>query len=491
MPSNDRLSWRGKWQAAPLEQETPDDCGRSSPLYPLQDGSVTEHFIPMIVTGDQWTKLLDCVQIGAATIYPDERENIISVFLNSVECYMDLCALIAQCIDEADEGSVLYDALNQWLAENGYVGSNASGSVGGTLAEIISCDPDNIFATTLQLVQLFNAVSSDLYDRVELTANQAAAFGALFELVPPIGQVIEVAEVIATQLVVSYDASYNVTLEQDLACRWFCLMLDNDCVLTLDMLLDDLADLMTEPISLAGDFEDAIDFLLGQQWSGDKVVYATFAALLVVIKYGSSWLGMTFVRLQRTLAAIANDTNSDWTVLCDECVNTWCYTFDFSASDGGWHVYDASGAPGDQFFGTYDAPGGGWVSTQVLATSPYNRRGTLIEVDFVATEITEVEMVYDMSYGATAVPNVPNTVIRLIDAGTVVADEVVLNTPPEGEGVVSKLEIPSGATGAKINIGGLCGARDDGSTTDPGGEMKIKSVTVRGKGTNPFGSDNC
>lgn len=460
-----KLSWHGLWVDAPLEKPVPDSVPieEYNPLYPLQDGQ-NEHFIPMMISGDDWSVLFSCIVVGANTIYPDDNENVVWKWLRFVENYMDLCTLIAQCINEAVPGTVLYDALQQWGAEygaNNFTGENLNT---GDLTTSLPCNPDNVFATTLQLVQLLNTYTTDVYDRVDLSVNQAAAISALLELVPPIGQVIEVVEVILNQLLVSYAASYDQALEGSLACRWFCLVLENDCQLTVQDLITDLGDLLGGKPDLSGTFELAVNWMLGQQWQGDRVVYASFAVLLITIEYGARWAGLDFVRFERALRAIVNDTNPDWNALCDECSQVWCYTWDFTNNNGtqGWLVSQGRGTyTPNGFAGTFQNNN---ERSFLYITAPKNG----------FYDVTECTIEYQMLNGAGGAFNrrwvVSGGLVSAGGGGLGTDLSYTFTVTPERNTDRADVSICSGSVD---------------------GDVLLRRVTIKGVGENPYGDTNC
>jgi hypothetical protein len=146
---------------------------------------------------------------------------------------------------------------------------------------------------------------------------------------------------------------------------------------------------------------------------------------------------------------------------CSACACEWCYTFDFTASDGGWHVL--TGAPG-----TYSA-GVGWIGTYV---SPTNISSLRIAIDFTTTVISQ----YEVTYSVAGPGSMEGTgFLRLRDSGATVFSGDVDGNP--------------GTYTHHFDTSGNADAAWAGS--DSASDQTITRITLHGLGTNPFGDDNC
>jgi len=169
------------------------------------------------------------------------------------------------------------------------------------------------------------------------------------------------------------------------------------------------------------------------------------------------------------LAAIGTSTGD-----CSACGCLWCYTFDFEASDGGW----ISAGEG---LGTYD-PGVGW-RTQFGVLSDGNGY-TILELQLAfAAEIKSVDVSVQVTE-ASAHPYPSNWIYATTNVGTIITSG---GTPGVGSYVVNWTgdQTVTGINFLQVSAGYINGA------SDPGGIVILKTVTIRGLGTNPFGSDNC
>jgi len=146
---------------------------------------------------------------------------------------------------------------------------------------------------------------------------------------------------------------------------------------------------------------------------------------------------------------------------CSACECEWCFTFDFTASDGGWHIL--TGAPG-----TY-VPGVGWQGTYV---SPTNISSLRMAIDFTETVISQYDVDYTVgSEGSMA----GDGFLRLRDSGSTVFSGDVNGNP--------------GTYHYHFDVSGNADAAWAGS--DSAGTQTVTRITLHGLGTNPFGDDNC
>jgi hypothetical protein len=159
---------------------------------------------------------------------------------------------------------------------------------------------------------------------------------------------------------------------------------------------------------------------------------------------------------------------------CSGCACAWCYTFDFEASDGDWIGADAG-------LGTYEL-GVGWKSTFAVLGDGNGYRIIQLQRAF-AGEITSIHVAAQVvdpgshPYPSNWVYCTTNIGAVITSGGTPAAGTYVLNFTGD--------QTVTGITYLQVSAGFINGA------SDPGGEVVLKTVTIRGIGDNPFGADNC
>jgi hypothetical protein len=169
-------------------------------------------------------------------------------------------------------------------------------------------------------------------------------------------------------------------------------------------------------------------------------------------------IGIENLRAMQNVAVLDN-------VDCSGC-GTWCYTWDFSASDGGWtNVYTG-------LYGTHT--GGQWQ-----ATTSGGGNALIIHKTFTAATITQIEI----WYGTLTVDTTSPREIQLGHAG-----------PAVFTGFLGTAANPP-ITNRAFGVGSIVG--DElviNLESGPAGNVSwgtVQRVTIRGVGTSPFGASNC
>lgn len=180
----------------------------------------------------------------------------------------------------------------------------------------------------------------------------------------------------------------------------------------------------------------------------------------------------------------ANGTLTFNVEVCNNATVEWCYTTDFSTSTGSFVACGDCGLTN----GAWSA-GSGWVNTDGADTGGDWWRGVDIERVFAATTITHLDMLYDVAgsgYG-TFVPVVAEVRVR-DGSGTQHQTDLSSTTITDGDHQLLTLD-GSFAGIVKINLD----LHSSWQTTSGAlvGSVLIRRMTVRGTGTNPFGSSNC
>jgi len=186
------------------------------------------------------------------------------------------------------------------------------------------------------------------------------------------------------------------------------------------------------------------------------------------------------------LAGAKDITSGD----CTEC-NEWCHTFDFSTGPLGWvairETPNYHSAPG-----VHD--GTKWVNTLGVDTSGAYGHCIMLGLQFALSEITGVSIVYDRTNGQfTSQIYAERWLTNNWDSGVALGTktQIKANLSPGTAGT----NLPLSVTGDWANVRSLtltCFASNRAfAVPSPVGSCAIKSITITGKGTNPFGFSNC
>lgn len=310
-----------------------------------------ENLILLTVTLDEWKKLLSSVYTGADICYPDESDNVRWILLRAVEQPMDACAWLTNLIETCDDvreaitgvlnnainnNPTTQDALENWLFSDTEVlnrlderfaipvltPQNAAMNI--MLAE--ACDPDFIFNQVTTLVDLLDALASDVHEAIEVGTNQFERWAILTSALPGVGQVIPADEGFAmvNQLVEElwedYIGAYDASLRNDIRCEIFCLA-QNDCTLSLDMVIayyeGKVGGLSLEdPVAL---LNDIFSFIANGDFPGDLPVYIMHLLVLALIRAAQDVFGIDFTNMYLEVMAAGDTPNNDWETICPDC----------------------------------------------------------------------------------------------------------------------------------------------------------------------------
>jgi len=170
------------------------------------------------------------------------------------------------------------------------------------------------------------------------------------------------------------------------------------------------------------------------------------------------------------LAALGTSTGD-----CDDCGCAWCYTFDFETTDGDF-------LPADAGLGTY-VSAQGWTSTFAVLGDGNGYRIIQLQRAFTG-HIQSVDLVVQLtSSGAPGYPS--NWVYVTTNVSPIITSGGTPGTAGDYPFNWSGDQDVTGITYIQISAGFGSGG------FDPGGEVILKTITLRGTGDNPFGADNC
>jgi len=216
-----------------------------------------------------------------------------------------------------------------------------------------TCDLDVLWAQCLAIIQYTNRAIVDVLERVEVATNVVELVGLVGEI-PVLGFLAQqFGSELATEtinyyqeaILEGYQAQYDETVENALACQLFCLA-RADCVLSVDLIfsvfVSNCASLIPET---PGDLVDLIEIMAGIDFDGTEVVnvcmyFAWSTALLAQFFFGENLANDALTLL---LGLAVNDASDDWELLCD-CDD--CVDFPFATAPYDWEIINGSYALG-------------------------------------------------------------------------------------------------------------------------------------------------
>lgn len=173
---------------------------------------------------------------------------------------------------------------------------------------------------------------------------------------------------------------------------------------------------------------------------------------------------------------------------CPDCDDTWCVTFDFSEGMLNWNVVPLTGFT-PAYLGEYSS--GAWQKTYVTTNGsgspPLYTFGVFIRRPLIApTVITEISMTYDYAWGnSSGVGQQRRSTILGLNGGAGVVDyEGLIGSESSGSGKVRTWTGEQEMTEIQLRVDSDYFRGTSGQWTT--GTARIHSVTICGKGENPF-----
>lgn len=314
-------------------------------------------YLPFKFTDETFVKVLSALSVGANVIYGDGGRAVIWEFLRNVEYPVTICEQIILCIetDEDVRAALREFVINDQAIRDAIQEISAMGLpiTDGMASETVvgTDDYDALFGAITYLVDTMNGANEDLYEAIEASSNNRETGQILFEAIPvfetlPFDEISEYIDTLVSSVAENYAAEYTTTPETGMRdrirCGLFCLARDNGNSLSWD----DIAEYFWRQVSFErGSFvnviEDFVNFFTTGSWSGDEIVYISFANIASVLSGAQVFSGMTFPGLKTLMELGLNDPDPDWEILCTECPpeNEWIEN-DFSTGNmHDWAIY--------------------------------------------------------------------------------------------------------------------------------------------------------
>lgn len=406
----------------------------------------------------------------------------------SDESCIDLCQMISDCIagnQTIQQQISFYSGYPSITAETeevaDYLMTDLLEGQG-----VVSCDINSIFGATTQLTDFLNMLSVDLLEIFtgafavpERLADVISAIPVVETL--PLDEILEFTAKMAQQIENSYNSAYDSQIRDDFRCDLRCLVIENDCQLSLELARNYFYDKLETAITKT-DFLQIVNDIIANNWLGEQSIYLLHFMILQTIIFGGEILGIDVNRIARQVATFFNDPDSDWEVLCDDCPDYWTSVIDFSNAQYFSHFLQ-SVAWTPREWGVYDGGDGQWEATN--ATSTFNNvKGISIGITFDPVVVQSVRIEYDAVRGNWAGHSSDENYIQLtqypsdtIETGVMIDNLVTGNDQQKIYDVITINPVDF----LVLNI------RCDISTkpTSAIGTLNLKRVIINGTGTKP------
>lgn len=449
-----------------LTQDSPDEFISGEP----QSDTSCNWFV-ITLDDSEKRKFTSALLAGFDLLYPDEFVYLFQLWLQPTEfpntfpdnaigaCNpVDLCQLILQCIQDTPElqSEIARLSLGSGVNPDGIAIEEILDS--NILVDNTGCDNDQLFGAVTGMVDLLNSIAEDTIDIWNNNVNAVARVGDLIESIPIVGEAplddaLQFAETILQDLADAYDSAWTVALRDEIRCELFCLFQLNDCNFSVRDAFNFFNSKLTTQLTLT-DVNSFVSLMLTQSATGEALVYAYFSFVLGTLAYGSEVIGFDIDKFSKSLSAMFNDPDSDWSILCDSC--GWQQTFIFEDSDEGWTI--TKGVVDDEY-----------IDSELTVFPGDDEQDIDITISFTSTTITYVSI---ETYRSALRP-VPSTnnLILFDNAGSLeqwLIENTTTDQTVEWEG-------------SKAMTSLRCR-----TLAEETADLRLYKIVVRGDGTNPF-----
>ena len=364
--------------------------------------SSDDNHLLLTVTSYEYMRMLSALLNGAYTTYPNDYLNVIYPLIKAGK--VEFCEAVISCIESDSD---VQTAINNAVKYE-YYDINQPERISILESDLlsgqgqVSCDLDNLFGASTQLVDLLNTISSDVLELFETAFATPSRIGDVIEAIPVIGELpfddaLQLLEKLSQQVKSAYDAAYDSQLRDDFRCDIFCIAQGNSCQMTIEDVRNYFKDQISVDVSDVVSFATLINDIIANNWVGLQSVYMMHWFILDAVVFGTEVLGIDVNRIIDQISIFYNDPDSDHTILCDPCSNTWESTFDFVADEQGWVLADSGSGWSPQTRGVWSS--GQWDDGDACSSSQCIR-GVHIEFDnFDPSQIDEIEILYTMTRG--------------------------------------------------------------------------------------------
>lgn len=345
----------------------------------------------------RWTSELGTAQPDRSSIA--ER---LAYKLSGTNC-IDFCQMMIDCLNDPESG--VAEAFAAVLgSEPASLQRGSSQLQNGTSLMGVSnptCDLDILFGQCLQLVEYMDTQHEDLFEIIEVVSNSSELISQVFgggsgRTAATIDLMLTWLTFVQNSIAENYSAQITQTYKEELACEWFCLARDNNCVLTPDILFSTMQARLNSQITIQSFIEETLDFLISGAWSGQEIADFMFFAQFAIRAQVGVWIGeVAWYDIKFRMAVFANDPNSDWTLLCTNCQWVWESTFEDDQNI--WSPFNNVGE--DEAIWT---EGVGYTSADAQNAADTWSRLIFIETSTFTglAEITQVQFEYSLTKGS-------------------------------------------------------------------------------------------
>ncbi len=252
-------------------------------------------------------------------------------------CADEICELITTAIEDcADvQGAIIILAGQQgWSAETGNLDNvlPLSARAENLLPDGYTCDNDHRYGMAVGLVAATHTATVEVFEAIELATNPGELAAEISDNVPIWSMLATGADIalwLQDTMVEAYDSAWSDPVADEIACELWCAMAETgSCYLSFDVVFNVYLDVAFPdvPDITAGALE-WITWLMALPLTSSILIVKIASLMgLLAIRFGGKFSNFSLgVRtFETTVQLLADDTNSDWSILCDTCPDPDC-----------------------------------------------------------------------------------------------------------------------------------------------------------------------
>lgn len=238
---------------------------------------------------------------------------------NQIETNEDIQQALADQI--GSNNAITNNVYNTTVVGSPMLSSQRNSGVSKTTA----CDPNALFGSITAIVRQLDQNNKDFLEVILLTDNAQQRVSKIIKAIPllnevPIDEALDFASQMATEIKENYDAQYTTSVEDEYRCALFCLVKDREgCELTFQDMVEYFNTRLGTSLEPINFFQAVVQYFISGTWSGTTVVDIMMLIQLSAWQQASEWTGISLRSLQTVGALGANDPDSDWMILCEDC----------------------------------------------------------------------------------------------------------------------------------------------------------------------------
>lgn len=346
-----KLNWNNRWVEELNQNITYGSCENEPFVFP---DNTTPKDVVFRLTETEWVKLFSCIMTGADIEYPEQSHEIMWSWLRQVECPIDICDLVAECIRNNQN---VQDALAENREINNvpsYSSQNKANAQNGNILAGIGCDPDEIYGAAVAMEDYIRLAGTDVVENIVAAVGDATAILQQIDNFPLIGDfpVTDDFNDFVTWLksegLAAWANGYDVTIRQENICafyeQWCSTCFGN---------ITGVMDVYIARGSLLFNPTDTLAFIMSAMTG--TLVDEAFVASVMALVAGAMGAGGTVGNLTglaglRTIAATGTPSD-DHELFCSTCVedcsegvDTWSKTWQASTGLGTWVTHAGRGS---------------------------------------------------------------------------------------------------------------------------------------------------